>query len=59
MRQKHVRFLQATGAPGEVGAYWGAMLDDDPKVGQRMFDAIDRRMRAARWDDRPEWREAA
>jgi len=55
---KHCRFLQACGHPNEVGAYWAAQLSDDREAAQRMLDEVDRRMRAAGWDDRREWRQA-
>jgi DNA-binding transcriptional MocR family regulator len=49
--QKHGRYLAARGRPGEVPAYWAAMMSDDPAAAQRMLDATDRRMRIERWDD--------
>jgi DNA-binding transcriptional MocR family regulator len=49
--QKHGRYLAARGQPGEVPAYWAAMMGDDPAAAQHMLDAIDRRMRLERWDD--------
>jgi DNA-binding transcriptional MocR family regulator len=49
--QKHGRYLAARGRPGEVPAYWAAMMGDDPAAAQRMLDATDRRMRIERWDD--------
>ena len=58
LRQKHIRFLAAHD-PGAVGAYWAACLDDDPAVGQRMFDAVDARMRRAGWDDMRQWKQQA
>jgi hypothetical protein len=56
---KHCRFLQARGAPDEIGAYWAAQLGNDPQAAQRMLDDVDRRMRAARWDDMREWKRQA
>lgn len=56
LRQKHARFLAAT-CPNDIGIYWAACLADDATEGQRMFDAVDRRMRAAGWDDMREWRQ--
>lgn len=56
LRQKHARFLMARKRPEEVAAYWIAMLGDDQVEAQRMFDAVDRRMRAERWDNMREWR---
>jgi DNA-binding transcriptional MocR family regulator len=49
--QKHGRYLAARGQPGEVAAYWAAMMDNDPAAAQRMLDAVDRRMRIECWDD--------
>jgi hypothetical protein len=49
--QKHGRYLAARGRPGEVPAYWAAMMGNDPAAAQRMLDATDRRMRLERWDD--------
>jgi hypothetical protein len=53
---KHCRFLQACGSPDEVGAYWEAHLGDDAEAAQRLLDDVDRRMRAAGWDDMRQWK---
>lgn len=55
LRQKHVRFLADT-SPNDIGLYWAACLGDDATEGQRMFDAVDRRMRAVDWDDMRQWK---
>jgi uncharacterized protein YdaU (DUF1376 family) len=54
--QKCARFLVDRRRPAELAGYWAAMLGDDPAEAQRMLDAVDRRMRAARWDDMRAWK---
>jgi hypothetical protein len=54
--QKHARFLVDRRPPQELAAYWAAMLGDDAAVAQSMFDAVDRRMRQAGWDDMRQWK---
>jgi len=56
---KCARFLAATGPPEAVAAYWAAQLDDDPSVGQRALDTVDRRMRRCGWDDMRQWKRHA
>jgi hypothetical protein len=56
LQQKHARYLIARRRPDELTAYWTAMLDPDPVVAQRAFDAVDHRMRCARWDDMRAWK---
>jgi hypothetical protein len=53
---KHARFLDARRPPEELAAYWAAMLGDDAAVAQSMFDAVDRCMRQAGWDDMRQWK---
>jgi len=59
LRQKCGRYLARCGRPDEAGAYWAAMLGDDPDAAQRMLDIVDRRMRRARWDDMRQWKRHA
>jgi hypothetical protein len=54
--QKCARFLVDRRRPEELAAYWGALLGDDLAEGQRMLDAVDRRMRRSGWDDMREWK---
>jgi hypothetical protein len=56
LANKHGRYLMARRRPREVAAYWAAQLDPDPAVGRRVFDEVDRRMRAERWNDMLGWR---
>jgi hypothetical protein len=55
---KCARFLKDR-HPGEFASYWAAMLSDDAAIGQRMLDAVDRRMRRAGWDDMRSWKRQA
>ncbi|HSR77588.1 MAG TPA: hypothetical protein VLN57_13465 [Xanthobacteraceae bacterium] len=58
---KHCRYLTACGRPGE-DAWYFALIDGKTCLPpQEIFDAVDRRMRAARWDDIREntWQAAA
>ncbi len=58
LASKHCRFLKACGRPDELGAYFEAMAAGEGGIPeQRYFDAIDRRMREARWDDMRWWRD--
>lgn len=50
LMMKHFRYLQARAGEDEINAYWCAMAGD-AETGQRMFDAIDDRMRCEGWDD--------
>jgi hypothetical protein len=56
--QKHARYLMARRRPEHLAAYWTAQLGDDKAEAQRVFDAVDRRMRCENWDDMREWRGA-
>jgi hypothetical protein len=53
---KHVRFLSKRGEPGEAERYF-ALIDKHALVPpQELFDAVDHRMRAERWDDMRAWK---
>jgi hypothetical protein len=53
---KHCRFLLREGAPGEYAAYFAAIDGETQLPPQEIFDAVDRRMRRAHWDDMREWK---
>jgi hypothetical protein len=53
---KHCRFLRERGHPGEALEYYNQI---DPKTclpPPALFEAVDARMRAARWDDMRAWK---
>jgi hypothetical protein len=59
LMQKHHRYLAARKRPEALAAYWTAQLGDDAAEAQHVFDAVDRLMRAERWDDEREHEVAA
>jgi len=55
---KHCCYLTARHRWDELAEYQDAMkAGENGLPPQELFDAIDRRMRAAGWDDLPWWRE--
>jgi hypothetical protein len=53
LRAKHMRYLQATGRPGELSAYLATQMGD-PEEARQVFDLVDKRMRLEGWDDKRE-----
>jgi len=58
LRTKHARFLNATCPAGFAAAYLTMQQnsDADPDEAQRIFEAVDSRMRRLRWDDMRQWK---
>jgi hypothetical protein len=52
LRQKLMRFVQATKAPGDVSAaFLGLMGEDEHHSAQWWLDNLDMQMRGAKWSD--------
>jgi uncharacterized protein YdaU (DUF1376 family) len=53
---KHCRFLSARGRPGEAADYFSRIDAKTCLPPPELFEAVDARMRAARWDDMRAWK---
>ncbi|HSR77783.1 MAG TPA: hypothetical protein VLN57_14475 [Xanthobacteraceae bacterium] len=56
LASKHWRYLLACGPPDEAFRYVEAIDSATNLPPQELFDAVDARMRAARWDDMRQWK---